>query len=267
MNSRGSAATKIRSRCGGQRRLQTVPARCLRRGGGRDVSCAPRRARNQRGRLADAGRAARISSNQNGEPDEGIWEVRGAAPAIHALESDGVGGVRSRGQNGREMRLRRGTIISSAGRKCATQIHPRSLRNGYNADKEAFTQAYGSEAMDASILMMPLVGFLPAEGRACARHDRRGRARPDGRRFVLRYRPEENKVDGLPGGEGVFLPCSFWLADCLHLDAAAKKKRASFSNGCSICATMSVLLSEEYDPKAKRLSSEISRRRSPTSAW
>ena len=99
--------------------------------------------------------------------------------------------------------------------------------------------------------MMPLTGFLPAT-------DERVRGTieaierelmQDG--FVLRYRPQEEGVDGLPGGEGVFLPCSFWLADCLHLTGRKKEARELFERLLVLRNDLG-LLSEEYDPVAKR---------------
>jgi GH15 family glucan-1,4-alpha-glucosidase len=98
------------------------------------------------------------------------------------------------------------------------EIHEEVRTNGYNTDVGAFTQYYESDQLDASLLMIPLVGFLPAT-------DNRVRSTveaierdltEDG--LVLRYRTGgADHVDGLEGIEGAFLPCSFWLADCLHL--------------------------------------------------
>lgn len=104
--------------------------------------------------------------------------------------------------------------------------------------------------MDAG-LMMPLTGFLPIT-------DERVRGTieaierelmQDG--LVLRYRPQEEKVDGLPGGEGVFLPCSFWLALCWHLLGRKKEARELFERLLALRNDLG-LLSEEYDPRAKR---------------
>jgi len=69
--------------------------------------------------------------------------------------------------------------------------------------------------------------------------------------FVLRYRTQENNVDGLPGGEGVFLPCSFWLADCLHLMGRTEEARSLFERLLSLRNDLG-LLAEEYDPQTKR---------------
>ncbi len=105
--------------------------------------------------------------------------------------------------------------------------------------------------MDASLLMIPLVGFLPAQ-------DERVRGTieaverdllQDG--LVRRYRPNECEIDGLPGNEGVFLPCSFWLADCLHLVGRKKDARLLFERLLDLRNDVG-LLSEEYDPKNRR---------------
>ena len=99
--------------------------------------------------------------------------------------------------------------------------------------------------------MMPRVGSLPAQDErfrntiAAVERD----LMEDG--LVLRYRPEEKGVDGLPGGEGVFLPCSFWLADCLHLTGRKTEARQLFERLLALRDDVG-LLSEEYDPKEKR---------------
>jgi GH15 family glucan-1,4-alpha-glucosidase len=184
------------------------------------------------------------------EPDEGIWEVRGGRRqfthskmmawlafdrAVKLVEDCGYSG---------DTNLARW-------KKTRAQIHREVCECGYNASKKAFTQYYGSDAMDASVLMMPLIGFLPLS-------DPRVRSTvevverellQDG--FVLRYRPQEKKVDGLPGSEGVFLPCSFWLADCLHLIGRTKEARELFEQLLSVRNDLG-LLAEEYDPKTKR---------------
>jgi GH15 family glucan-1,4-alpha-glucosidase len=136
-------------------------------------------------------------------------------------------------------------------KKTRDQIHREICERGYNARKNTFVQSYGSEALDASLLMMPMMGFLPLK-------DRRLRGTVDAIQrelvvdgFVLRYRPEEEDVDGLPGDEGVFLPCSFWLATCLHLLGRKKQARALFERLLKLRNDLG-LLAEEYDPRAKR---------------
>ena len=184
------------------------------------------------------------------EPDEGIWEVRGGRRqfthskmmawlafdrAVKLVEDCGYSG------DGNLARWK----------KTRTQIHREVCERGYNASKKAFTQYYGSDAMDASVLMMPLIGFLPlSDSRVRSTVEAVERELlQDG--FVLRYRPQEKKVDGLPGSEGVFLPCSFWLADCLHLIGRNKEARELFERLLSVRNDLG-LLAEEYDPKAKR---------------
>ena len=105
--------------------------------------------------------------------------------------------------------------------------------------------------MDASLLMIPLVGFLPAEDErvrgtiAAVERD----LMQDG--LVLRYRPNECEIDGLPGNEGVFLPCSFWLADCFHLIGRKKDARLLFERLLDLRNDVG-LLAEEYDPVNRR---------------
>jgi GH15 family glucan-1,4-alpha-glucosidase len=105
--------------------------------------------------------------------------------------------------------------------------------------------------MDASILLMPIMGFLPTDDprvRSTVEAVERELLQ-DG--FVLRYRPAEKNIDGLPGSEGVFLPCSFWLADCLYLLDRKKEARELFERLLEVRNDVG-LLAEEYDPKAKR---------------
>ena len=125
------------------------------------------------------------------------------------------------------------------------------IRHGYDESLGSFTQYYGSDTLDASLLMIPLVGFLPAS-------DARVRGTIDSIRrdlvddgFVLRYRSEEG-IDGLPPGEGVFLPCSFWLVDCLELLGEHDEAHALFERLLSVRTELG-LISEEYDPASKRL--------------
>ena len=184
------------------------------------------------------------------EPDEGIWEVRG--PRQQFTHSKVMAWVAfDRAVKMVEECACAANDHLAGWKKIRAQIHREVCERGYNTKKEAFTQAYGSEAMDASILMMPLVGFLPAQDErfcntiAAVERD----LMEDG--LVMRYRPEEKQVDGLPGGEGVFLPCSFWLADCLHLTGRKAEARQLFERLLALRNDVG-LLSEEYDPKEKR---------------
>src|SRR6266581_3705478 len=184
------------------------------------------------------------------EPDEGIWEVRGGrrqfthSKMMAWLAFDrAVKLVEDCDYSGDDNLAR--------WKEIRAQIHREVCKRGYNAGKKAFTQYYGSDAMDASVLMMPLIGFLPLSdprvGSTVEAVERE--LLQDG--FVLRYRPQEKKVDGLPGSEGVFLPCSFWLADCLHLIGRKKEARELFERLLDLRNDLG-LLSEEYDPREKR---------------
>jgi GH15 family glucan-1,4-alpha-glucosidase len=184
------------------------------------------------------------------EPDEGIWEVRGGRQcfthskmmawlafncAIKLVEECGCAAVEHFGR----------------WQKVRDQIHAEVCDRGYNPKKKAFTQVYGSDALDASLLTMPLVGFLPVDDER-VRNTVEAIERElmhDG--LVLRYRPQEERIDGLPGTEGVFLPCSFWLAMCWYLLDRKKEARKLFEQLLDIRNDLG-LLSEEYDPRDKR---------------
>ncbi len=185
------------------------------------------------------------------KPDSGIWEVRGGPR--HFTHSKVMAWVAF----DRAVKLVESCSCAANDhlerwKKLRDKIHREVCRRAYNKKKKAFTQYYGSDAMDASILILPLVGFLPANDErvvnTIAAVERE--LFKDG--FVLRYRPEEKKIDGLPGNEGVFLPCSFWLADCYHLIGRKKDARILFERLLDLRNDVG-LLSEEYDPGKKRL--------------
>ncbi len=120
------------------------------------------------------------------------------------------------GCHARSASTRRCTARPTAGRRCATPSTPTSSRTATTTDRGTFTQSYGGTALDASLLLIPRVGFLPATDprvRGTIEAIRRELTQ-DG--FVRRYQTTESD-DGLPGGEGLFLACSFWLVDALHL--------------------------------------------------
>ena len=177
-------------------------------------------------------------------PDSGIWEMRGPPRrfthsavmawtavdrAIKAVEADGFDGPVDHWR-----RLRR-------------TIREDVLRNGYDAERECFMQYYGSRDVDAALLLVPLVGFLPAGdprvmGTVAAI---KRELMVDG--LVQRYRSREH-VDGLPPGEGVFLACSFWLADVLTLSGRVDEARGIFERLLALRNDVG-LLAEEYDPR------------------
>ena len=124
---------------------------------------------------------------------------------------------------------------------------------GFNAEKGCFTQFYGSDQLDASLLMIPLVGFLPAtDPRVRSTIEAIERELVEGD-FVLRYRTADSgEVDGLTGREGAFLACSFWLADCLTLLGRTADARKLLDRLLDLRNDLG-LLAEEYDPVAGRL--------------
>ena len=184
------------------------------------------------------------------KPDEGIWEMRGGRRhfthskmmawlafhrAVQLVEECGYPG----GEHVARWRVLR------------EKIHRQVCQRGYNRRKKAFTQSYGSSALDASLLLMPLVGFLPAS-------DARVRGTVDAiqreltrKGLVLRYQAARSQADGLPGDEGVFLPCSFWLVGCLHLLGRKRQALALFERLLKVRNDLG-LLAEEYDPVARR---------------
>jgi GH15 family glucan-1,4-alpha-glucosidase len=190
-----------------------------------------------------------LESNWN-KPDEGIWEVRGGAK--HFTHSKMMAWVAfDRAVKLVEECGCRAPERVARWRKIREQIHQEVCTRGFSPAKNAFTQYYGSDALDASLLQMPLAGFLPftdkrIRGTIAAIERELMR---DG--FVLRYRPQEEGVDGLPGKEGVFLPCSFWMAACLHRIGRKKEARHLFERLLSVRNDLG-LLSEEYDPVSKR---------------
>ena len=184
------------------------------------------------------------------EPDEGIWEVRG--PRRHFTHSKMMAWVAfDRGIKAVERFGQQGPV--DRWRDIRRTIHDEVCGAGFDAARGTFTQVYGSPELDASLLMMPLVGFLPARDPrvigTVAAIERE--LMVDG--LVLRYRTQhDGRVDGLPPGEGVFLACSFWLADNYVLQGRQEDARALFDRLVGLANDVG-LLSEEYDPRDRRL--------------
>ncbi|MGH9069342.1 MAG: glycoside hydrolase family 15 protein, partial [Acidimicrobiales bacterium] len=183
------------------------------------------------------------------EPDDGIWEVRG--PRRHFTHSKVMAwvaldrAVKSVEELGLEGPVDRWKAVRQ-------DIHDEICTKGWNADQGSFTQYYGSDLLDASLLMIPLVGFLPADDpRVVGTVDAiRDRLTEDG--FVLRYRAAAaHDVDGLAGREGAFLACSFWLADALAVTGRREQARALFERLLALRNDVG-LLAEEWDPVAGR---------------
>ncbi|MGO9604326.1 MAG: glycoside hydrolase family 15 protein [Candidatus Binataceae bacterium] len=181
-------------------------------------------------------------------PDEGIWEVRG--PRRHFTHSKVMAWLAlDRAVKALEAGFQAGPL--ERWRKLRDRIHRDVCAHGFNRQRNAFVQYYGSDTLDAAVLMIPLVGFLaPDDPRVIATVDAIQRELlRDG--LVMRYRTEEG-VDGLPAGEGVFLACSFWLVDNLVLMGRQREAYELFERLTSLCNDVG-LFSEEYDPVARRL--------------
>ncbi len=181
------------------------------------------------------------------QPDEGIWEVRGPPrPFTHSKVMAWVALDRSI-RSAEEFGLR-GPV--RAWRELRARIHRQVCEQGFDAELGSFVQYYGSKALDASLLMLPLVGFLPASDARV-----RGTVAAIERELtvdglVLRYHTEPT-LDGLPAGEGAFLACSFWLADNLLLQNRREEAVELFERLLSLRNDVG-LLAEEYDPVQKR---------------
>jgi GH15 family glucan-1,4-alpha-glucosidase len=181
------------------------------------------------------------------QPDEGIWEVRGAPRhftyskvmcwvafdrAIKSAEAWQLSGPVERW---RELRAR---------------IHADVCQRGFRKSKGVFVQSYGSNELDASLLLMPITGFLPCQDpRMSATVEAIRRELTEGG-LVHRYRTRRG-LDGLPPGEGVFLACSFWLVDVLCMQGRLDEARGLFERLLGLRNDVG-LLAEEYDPRARR---------------
>jgi GH15 family glucan-1,4-alpha-glucosidase len=181
------------------------------------------------------------------EPDDGIWESRG--PRQHYTYSKVMAwvvfdrAVKIAEQFGLDAPVERWKQVRD-------EIHTEVCERGFDPERHTFTQYYGSKELDASVLNIPLVDFLPGDdervtGTIDAITRELGR---DG--FVSRYSTAETN-DGLPGDEGQFLACSFWLASALALNGRVGEARALFERLLGLSNDLG-LLAEEYDVKRQR---------------
>jgi GH15 family glucan-1,4-alpha-glucosidase len=181
------------------------------------------------------------------EPDEGIWEVRGGRH--HSVHSKVMAWIafdraaRTIAQDDPEQAAR--------WRLLASEIYRDVCDRGFDRELGSFVQAYGSNQLDASLLLLPLVGFLPPDdsrvrGTLQAIENRLVR---DG--FVIRY-DTEHVADGLRTGEGAFLACTFWLADNYALLGRPEEAEQVFNRLLGLCNDLG-LLAEEFDPLSRRM--------------
>jgi GH15 family glucan-1,4-alpha-glucosidase len=182
------------------------------------------------------------------KPDEGIWEVRG--PRRHFTHSKVMAWVAlDRAVKAVDCFGRTGPV--EKWKKLRQEIHTEVCAEGFNSNVNSFVQYYGSRCADASLLMMPVVGFLPpTDPRIIGTVDYIQRElMHDG--FVHRY-PARESIDGLPPGEGVFLLCTFWLVDNLALLGRYQEARDIFERLLGLRNDVG-LLSEQFDPATQRL--------------
>jgi GH15 family glucan-1,4-alpha-glucosidase len=178
------------------------------------------------------------------ETDQGIWEVRGEPR--HFLYSKVMCWVALDRAVKLADRLKAGDRVAEW-TAAQDEIRETVLRDGWNSHAGAFTQFFGSDGLDASNLMMPIVGFLPADDpRMLATIEAIAERLTDERGLVYRYRTEGG-VDGLAGEEGTFLLCTFWLAQALAMAGRVQRARAVFDRAAGYANDVG-LLAEEVDP-------------------
>ena len=181
------------------------------------------------------------------EPDSGMWETRGGPKhftfskvmcwmAFHRSIMDAE-------KHGLEAPL-------DEWRAARDEIHETVCRDGFDTELNSFVQFFGSKALDASLLVIPVVGFLPGDDPKVAGTIAAVEQNLIEDDFVLRYRTE-TREDGLPGREGAFLACSFWLVQALYLQGREREARERFERLLALVNDVG-LLAEEYDPRAQR---------------
>jgi GH15 family glucan-1,4-alpha-glucosidase len=181
------------------------------------------------------------------QPDEGIWEVRG--PRRDFTHSKVMAWV-AVDRSVKEVRHGFGDGPLDRWIALRDEIHRDVCERGFDVERNAFVQYYGSKSLDASLLMIPLVGFLPAKDPRVMSTVAAIERELMYKGLVLRY-PTETGVDGLPPGEGAFLPCTFWLADNYALAGRTQEARDLFTRLLDMRNDVG-LLAEEYDPVLRR---------------
>jgi GH15 family glucan-1,4-alpha-glucosidase len=180
-------------------------------------------------------------------PDEGIWEVRG--PRRDFTHSKVMAWV-AVDRSVKEIRDGFGEGPLDRWLALRDEIHRDVCARGFDVERNAFVQYYGSKSLDASLLMIPLVGFLPAKDPRVVSTVAAIERELLYKGLVLRY-PTETGVDGLPPGEGAFVPCTFWLADNYAIAGRTQEARELFLRLLELRNDVG-LLSEEYDPALRR---------------
>ncbi|MGF1241363.1 glycoside hydrolase family 15 protein [Streptomyces sp. 2-6] len=177
------------------------------------------------------------------EPDEGLWEVRGGRRHfVHSKVMVWVAADRAVRTLEEEPQLR-GDL--AGWRALRDEVHREVCEKGYDPRRGTFTQSYGSRELDAALLLIPRVGFLPPDDPRVTGTIDAVRAELGEGGLVRRYSTDTAAVDGLPGGEGTFLVCSFWLADALHMTGRTKEAEELFERLVGLANDVG-LLAEEY---------------------
>ncbi|MFE1251032.1 glycoside hydrolase family 15 protein [Streptomyces sp. NPDC058735] len=186
------------------------------------------------------------------QPDEGLWEVRGGRRQfVHSKVMVWV--AADRAVRTLEEHPELGGDLEGW-RELRDEVHREVCEKGYDAERNTFTQSYGSRELDAALLLIPRVGFLPPDDPRVLGTIDAVREELDHGGFLRRYSsrdPGDEDVDGLPGSEGVFVVCSFWLADALHMTGRTKEARELFERLVRLANDVG-LLSEEFDPVSGR---------------
>jgi GH15 family glucan-1,4-alpha-glucosidase len=182
------------------------------------------------------------------QPDEGLWEVRGGRRQfVHSKVMVWVAADRAVRTLERHPELD-GDL--DGWRALREEVHREVCEKGYDPGRNTFTQSYGSRELDAALLLIPRVGFLPPDDPRVIGTIDAVRKELDHGGFLRRYSTTDSdqaEIDGLPGSEGTFLVCSFWLADALHMTGRTKEARELFERLVGLANDVG-LLSEEFDP-------------------
>ncbi|MFI7015073.1 glycoside hydrolase family 15 protein [Streptomyces sp. NPDC050164] len=186
------------------------------------------------------------------QPDEGLWEVRGGRRQfVHSKVMVWVAADRAVRTLERHPELD-GDL--DGWRALRDEVHREVCDKGYDPERNTFTQSYGSRELDAALLLIPRVGFLPPDDPRVIGTIDAVRKELDHDGFLRRYSTTDSgqaDIDGLPGSEGTFLVCSFWLADALHMTGRTQEARELFERLAGLANDVG-LLSEEFDPVTGR---------------
>ncbi|MGW0184773.1 glycoside hydrolase family 15 protein [Streptomyces sp. NPDC003362] len=183
------------------------------------------------------------------QPDEGLWEVRGGRRHfVHSKVMVWVAFDRAVRALERYPQL---DGDREAWRAMREEVHQEVCERGYDPARNTFTQYYGSKELDAALLLIPRVGFLPPDDPRVLGTIEAVREELEHDGLLRRYSARRTTVDGLPGEEGTFLVCSFWLADALHMAGRTDEARRLFERLVGLVNDVG-LLGEEYDPATGR---------------